>query len=263
MGDGSAGSARTPPPSEGGGEITHAPFLDESPTQPLWMNVFQPGNQPVTGVAPWPPAMNGSATIAPARRPEAATGPSEPVAGPPAAPPPRPHEVLRYGPGVPVRPAGTASVAVGAAAAASAWQTGQRAGPDPRRVRRRRLLGLALTVILLIAAAVVAWLRFFDHPAFGVTGVTLTKQVRTSCGMDVTGRIATNGSAGTISYQWVFQPQAQAPQPQSQSVVSGQHDVYVTVAIEGQGHGSATQAVTLDVLGPETGTASTRVTISC
>jgi hypothetical protein len=81
--------------------------------------------------------------------------------------------------------------------------------------------------------------------------------------MDVTGRIATNGSAGTISYQWVFQPQAQVPQPQSQSVVSGQHDVYVTVAIEGQGHGSATQAVTLDVLGPETGTASTRVTISC
>lgn len=229
MGDGSAGSARTPPPIQGGGEITRAPLLDEPPTQPLRMDMFQP----VTGAPPWPPARNGA----------------EPG-------------VLRYGPGVPVSAAGAASGAAGAVAE-SAWWTGSRTGPDPRRVRMRRRLSLALTVILLIAAGVVAWLRFFDHPAFGVTGVTIIRQVKTGCGMDVTGRIATNGSAGTISYQWAFQPQAQAPQQQDQSVVSGQHEVDVTVAIEGQGHGSATQAVTLDVLGPETGTASTRVTISC
>jgi hypothetical protein len=79
----------------------------------------------------------------------------------------------------------------------------------------------------------------------------------------VTGEIATNGSAGTVSYQWVFQPQTQAPQPLSQTVVTGQHAVYVTVAVEGQGHGSASRNVTLDVLGPDTGSASTHVTISC
>jgi hypothetical protein len=79
----------------------------------------------------------------------------------------------------------------------------------------------------------------------------------------VTGRIATNGSAGTVSYQWVFRPQTQAPQPLSQSVVAGQHAVYVTVAVEGQGHGSAVQKVTLDILGPGSGTASTAVNINC
>ena len=46
-------------------------------------------------------------------------------------------------------------------------------------------------------------------------------------------------------------------------MVSGQHAAYVTVAVEGQGHGSATQKVTLHVLGPNQGTASTAVKVSC
>jgi hypothetical protein len=122
---------------------------------------------------------------------------------------------------------------------------------------------MALTVLLLIAAGVVVWLRFFDHPAFQVTGVSIARQTTTGCTVDVTGQIATNGAAGTISYQWVFRPQTQAPQPLEQTVVAGQHDVFVTVAVEGQGHGSATQTVTLDVLGPDPGTAPTNVTINC
>jgi hypothetical protein len=166
--------------------------------------------------------------------------------------------VVRYGPGVPDSQAGVS--------AESVWRTGHRPGPPPRqvRVRRvRRLLGTALTVVLLVAAGVVVWLRFFDHPPFHVTGVKITQQTKTNCGVDVTGRIDTNGSAGTVLYQWVFRPQTQAPQPLDQSVVAGQHAVYVTVAVEGQGHGTATQTVTLDVLGPDTGTAFANVIISC
>ncbi len=120
----------------------------------------------------------------------------------------------------------------------------------------------ALTVILLVAAGVVLYLRF-HHGPLQVTGVAITRQVTNGCAVDVTGRIATNGSAGTVSYQWLFQPQSQAPQPLSQSVVARQDAVYVTVAVEGQGHGSAARDVTLQVLGPSTGTASAHVVVSC
>jgi hypothetical protein len=166
--------------------------------------------------------------------------------------------MLRYGPGVPASQAGVA--------AESVWRTGHRSGPPPRhaRLRRaRRVLGSALTVILLVVAGVVVWLRFFHHSPFHVTEVHITQQTKTTCGVNVTGEIATNGSAGTVSYQWVFQPQTQAPQPLSQSVTAGQHDVLVTVAVQGQGHGNATQRVTLDVLGPDPRTDSEDVTISC
>ncbi len=233
MGEGSSGSGPAPPPGDGG-EIRRVRYGREPTTQPRLVDPVQPSYQPQPAAA--------------ARRPGA---------GPPLPPVP-PSEVVRYGPGVPGSQAGVAAEGV--------WRTGQRSGPSAGHVRRgrvRRLLGLALTVILLIAAGVVVWLRFFDRPAFHVTGVEIAQQTRTACGMDLTGLIDTNGAAGTVSYQWVFRPQTQAPQPLSQSVVSGQHDVYVTVAVEGQGHGSATQTVTLDVLGPDPGTASRTVTISC
>ena len=120
----------------------------------------------------------------------------------------------------------------------------------------------ALTVVLLAAAGVVLYVRF-HHGPLQVTGVAITRQVADGCAVDVTGRIATNGSAGTVSYQWLFAPQSQAPQPMSQSVVAGQGAVYVTVAVQGQGQGSATRGVTLQVLGPGTGTALVHVALSC
>jgi hypothetical protein len=245
MGEGSSGSGPTSPPRAGDDEGRHARSADEPGTQIVPANPYQPTYQPtyVPPGRPEPDVMPPQpATVAVVRPPEAAAA----------------TDVRRYGPGVPASQAGVA--------AESVWRTGQRPGSPPRqaRLRRvRRLLGLALTVALLIAAGVVVWLRFFDHPAFGVTDVAITGQVKTSCGMDVTGRIATNGSAGTVSYQWVFRPQTQAPQPLNQTVVSGQHDVYVTVAVEGQGHGTASQTVTLDVLGSHPDSASTTVTISC
>jgi hypothetical protein len=164
--------------------------------------------------------------------------------------------VIRYGPGVPAVPASQVT-------AEQVWRTGRLPEPRRRRARLRRVLGSALTVILLIAAAVVLYLRFFHHEPFHVTGVEFSQQTKSGCAVDVTGKISTNGAAGTVSYQWVFRPQLQAPQPLSQSVVAGQHAVYVTVAVEGQGHGSAAQTVTLQVLGPDTGTATTSVVLSC
>jgi hypothetical protein len=67
----------------------------------------------------------------------------------------------------------------------------------------------------------------------------------------VTGRITTKGAAGTVSYQWVSRPGRQPPQTLSQSVAAGQNAVDVTDNVEGQ------------VLGPDTGSASTAVVLSC
>jgi hypothetical protein len=170
----------------------------------------------------------------------------------------RPPEIVRYGPGVPATPpAGQAELT-----AERAWLGSGPAGPSRRLARLRRLSGAALTVILLAASGVLLYLRF-HHAPFRVTGVAITQQTHNGCGIDVTGRITTDGSAGTVSYQWVFQPEQQPPRPLSQSVVAGQHAVYVTVALEGQGHGTASGAVTLQVLGPEAKAVSERVGVSC
>jgi hypothetical protein len=252
---------------------------DQPAYQPTRVPPRQPGPAdavpPSDATAPQPvmDAPHQPPTIVVRRQPEAGVAPEEPTAYRPtsgAVPPsgtvpPAGSEVVRYGPGVPGSQAGVPASQAGVTAE-SVWRTGHRPGPPPRQARLRRVrraAGLALTVALLAVAGVVLWLRFFDHPPFHVTGVHITQQAKTACGENVTGQITTNGAAGTISYQWVFQPQTEAPQPLSQTVTAGQKAVYVTVAVQGQGHGNATQTVTLDVLGPDTGTASTQVTITC
>ncbi|HEY2285381.1 MAG TPA: hypothetical protein VGH88_06520, partial [Streptosporangiaceae bacterium] len=58
-------------------------------------------------------------------------------------------------------------------------------------------------------------------------------------------------------------PDSRAPQPLSQTVIAGQKDVFVTVAVEGSGAGSASQSVTLQVLGPDKKSATTSVVVRC
>ena len=185
------------------------------------------------------------------RYPEAAAEP--PRAD--AVAPPSPGGYVRYGPGVP-------AAVPAASAAEQIWRTGPVAEPPRRRPRWRRTLGSAFTVLLLAAAALILFLRL-HHPAFADTGAAITQQTRNGCGVDVTGRITTSGGAGTLSYQWVFRPDTRPPQPLTQTVIAGQKAVFVTVAVEGSGSGSAAQSVTLQVLGPQKRTASTSVVIRC
>ena len=117
-------------------------------------------------------------------------------------------------------------------------------------------------MILLAASGVILYLRF-HHAPFHVAQVKITQQTPNGCGVDVTGLITTNGAAGTVSYQWVFRPDPHPPRPLSQSVVAGQRAVYVTVAVEGAGHGTASQNVILQVLGPDPAAASKTVVVSC
>jgi len=172
----------------------------------------------------------------------------------------RPADIVRYGPGVPVSAPAPASQ--GGTGAEQVWRGGRLPEPPRPRHRLRRVASGALTVILLAAAGGVLYLRS-HHGPFRVTGVAITQQVKDGCAVDVTGRIATSGAAGTVSYQWEVQPQLAAPQPVSQSVAAGQDAVYVTAALQAQGHGSTARTVTLQLLGPGTGTASTRVVVGC
>ncbi|HEX3958964.1 MAG TPA: hypothetical protein VHZ03_20440 [Trebonia sp.] len=169
-----------------------------------------------------------------------------------------PPGVRRYGPGVPPTPAvGRAELT-----AERVWRAD---GPArrPRRWRRlARLSGSALTVIVLAASGVLLYLRLHHEP-FRVTGVAITQQAKDGCGVDVTGRITTNGSAGTVSYEWLFRPDPQSPRALNQSVQAGQHAIFATVAIQGQGHGSTSQMVTLQVLGTHPRAASAAVVVSC
>jgi hypothetical protein len=168
---------------------------------------------------------------------EAAFRPQTEVAQHPrtgGARPAPPTDFVWYGPGVPMTP----------------------------KPRLRRALGTAFTVLLLAVAAVILFLRF-HHAPFAVTGAAITQQTRNGCSVDVTGKIVTSGGAGTLSYQWVFRPDSRPPQPLTQTVIAGQKSVFVTVAVEGSGQGSASQSVTLQVLGPDKKSATTAVVIRC
>ena len=162
------------------------------------------------------------------------------------------------GPGVPATPrAGQAELT-----AQRIWQQAPPAGKSRRWARAVRVSGWALTLILLAASGFLLYSRF-HHAPFQVTGVSVTQQTTNGCEVEVTGRITTNGSAGKVSYQWLFRPPLQPPQPLSQSVVAGQRAVYVAVALEGQGHGSTARTVTLQVLSPDARGAPTVVVITC
>jgi hypothetical protein len=176
--------------------------------------------------------------------------------GQPAQAGPAP-ELTRYGPGVPAT-----SPPAAAHTAERIWRTGQ-ADQPPRRLRRwRGLARSALTVILLAASGVVLYLRF-HHTPFHVTGVAITQQTQSRCGVKLTGQIRTNGAAGTVSYQWLFQPGQQTPQPLTQSVSAGRNTVDVTVAVQGSGRGSASRTVTLQILDPDSQADSTSVILRC
>jgi hypothetical protein len=171
-----------------------------------------------------------------------------------------PGDIVRYGPGVPAAPPPSQA----ALTAASVWRTGRLPEPSRRRIRLRRMLGTAFTVILLAASGVILYLRF-HHAPFNVTGVAIVQQTHRACRVTVTGRITTNGAAGSVSYQWLFQPGRTASQPLSLSIGSGQEAGYVTVAFQGQGltHGTASRTVILHVLTPDAKSVSTGMVINC
>jgi hypothetical protein len=176
----------------------------------------------------------------------------------------RPAGIVRYGPGVPAGP-GTPPGAAGRSGrtAEEAWRGGGPAAPPGRAARLRRAGEPILTVLLLAASAVVFILRFAHPGGLQVTGAAIAAQAGAGCEVTLTGRIATNGKAGTVSYQWQIGAGGREPRPLSQSVTAGQHAADVTAELAGAGFGSAARTVTLHVLSPGSASAATQADISC
>lgn len=288
MGEGPTGPGPALPAGEGDGEAPQSGAGHEPVTRPWLASPANPPPHPPTQAAPFhppaevvPPHPPTEAALFP---PPAETAQSPYPAAPPQAHPPtevvpfgqpaevvrygpgvpgappagQPAEVARYGPGVPVAPpAGQAGLT-----AEQVWRSGGPPAPPRRRGRVRRLLSSALTVILLAASGVVLYLRF-HHSPFHVTGVAISRVSKIRCGVYVTGRITTNGAAGTVSYQWLLRPSRLPPQPMEKTALAGPDAVYVTDTIEGIGHGRASRTVTLQVLGPDQRSASEPVVIRC
>ena len=279
MGEGPTGPGPALPAGEDDGEAPQAIAGHEPVTRPWLASPADPPPHPPTQAAqfsyPATPPQVPDPAAPPQFHPPAETAqphppteivpfgqPAEVVRygpGVPGAPPAgQPAEVVRYGPGVPgAPPAGQAGLT-----AEQVWRSGGPPVPPRRRGRVRRLLGSALTVILLAASGVVLYLRF-HHSPFHVTGVAISRVSKIRCGVYVTGRITTNGAAGTVSYQWLLRPSRLPPQPMEKTALAGPDAVYVTDTIEGIGHGRASRTVTLQVLGPDQRSASEPVVIRC
>jgi hypothetical protein len=261
-------------PSGGGDNNATGPIVagDQAVGLPHAQHQAPPTRPPVGSAPPTRPAPGAAPPTRPAGQAPATQVPpgQVPFGQPPAVRPPAgvtaavaetgddASSIVRYGPGVSAAPPESQA----ALTAGQVWQTGRLPEPPRRPAQVRRLLGTALTVILLAASGVILFFRF-HHAPFSITAVTITQQTHSGCGVDVTGEITTNGAAGTVHFQWVSQLGGATPRPLSQSVVSGQTAVYVTDTIQGQGHGSASETVTLQVLGPDAKSASTGVVITC
>ncbi len=175
-------------------------------------------------------------------------GPSSP----PAAPPERPVEVLRFGPGVPAVPA-----VMAVASAATAAET----PVPPRRLRRGQAANLALTLAL---AAVVIWLlwpagslRVRSVSVKATPGVVTCEKTA-----DVVATVHTNGNAGRLTYRW-SRNDGIGSGTLVQSLARGQHsvDLHLTWAFHGPGIYDARATVRL--LSPRAAGATVNFRYAC
>jgi hypothetical protein len=123
-----------------------------------------------------------------------------------------------------------------------------------------QILGFALAVVLLAASGVLFYLRF-HHPPLQVTHVAIVRSGHEGCTVAVAGQISTNGTAGMITYQWLFP--VGSPLTQHQSVPAGQHSVNVQVTVQGSGNGTALQRVWLRVIRPDRRITSKDILVKC
>lgn len=176
------------------------------------------------------------------------------------------EETHRFGPGVPTLTGSTddrvASVCHGTVSPSPDARSGK--VTHGRRPRRRVLGGWLLPAVVLIAVpAYLAWQR--HAPALAVTGATVhTDSAGPACDgtATVTGTLHTNGLAGTVDYRWKRSDGTVSGTLQ-QHVARGAHRTDVVLRWTFDGHGTLRATAILEVLSPNSTTASVTFRYAC
>jgi hypothetical protein len=149
-------------------------------------------------------------------------------------------------------------------------QVGGPAWPDAvkarSRKRRPRWRGIVSTIITLAIIGGVAgyWYLKNHHPALKDTSVSVTLlSPPKNCAktVDIVGTITTNGSGGTITYQWA-KNSAVLPAA-TVSAGSGQNIVQVTLKWTFTGKGTQQDLAELQVLSPNSAAGNAQFTYTC
>jgi hypothetical protein len=144
-----------------------------------------------------------------------------------------------------------------------AWPDAVKARSKKRKPRWRGLVSTLITVII-VAGVAGYWYIKNHHAALKDTGVSvaLLSQPRNCAGtVDVVGTITTNGSGGTITYQWT--KNSTVLPAATVSAGSGQNSVQVTLKWTFTGKGTQQDVAELQVLSPTPATGNAQFTYTC
>ena len=156
---------------------------------------------------------------------------------------------VHFGPGVPAVPPPDLATAV-------------------RRGQRNQRWILPLTVLILVIAVLIYFMWGRDAGPVAVTEIKArASSASITCGQveRLTGTISTNGSAGTIDYQWL-RSDGVASSILAQAVSRGQHEATVVLEWNFEGYGTLNATATLRVVnpwGPGTSSSAASFTYAC
>lgn len=125
----------------------------------------------------------------------------------------------------------------------------------------------AVSLVILVVALVLSLFAFLHRrPDFRVTGVDLVvvdgAQVGCDTTVDLTGTIGTDGTAGTVDYQWL-RGDGQSSEVLHEHLSANQRSVVVHFRWTFTGKGSYQAHVTLQVLAPQPAHASATFGYAC
>ncbi|MEU0567498.1 hypothetical protein ABZ297_19225 [Nonomuraea sp. NPDC005983] len=120
------------------------------------------------------------------------------------------------------------------------------------RARHRRTISAATVFAIIMAGAVVAWIKLGNAPELAITSIDVAAPKKTQ-GCDsavvITGTIVTNGAAGEISYEWRKSLDKEVVK-QTLRTTSGQTSYIVPLRWQLNGESTVRATATLRVLSP-------------